>query len=59
MSEHDDSAGPVPLRGDAATAFGRHLDRRVRESVLLRADWPAPPGVRAFTTLRRGLNVGV
>lgn len=38
--------------------LGRMLDRQVRESVLLRADWPAPPGVHALTTLRRGLNVG-
>lgn len=59
MSGHRDSSGLPPLRGDAATAFGRHLDDKVRESVLLRADWPAPPGVQAFTTLRRGLNVGV
>lgn len=59
MNEHDDGTGAAPLRGDAAKAFGRHLDRQVRESVLLRADWPAPRGVHAFTTLRRGLNVGV
>jgi len=59
MNDHDPAAGPAPLRGDAAKAFGRHLDRRVRDSVLLRADWPVAPGVRAFTTLRRGLNVGV
>ena len=59
MSGHDDSAGAPPLRGDAAAVFGRHLDRQVRESVLLRADWPAPRGVHAFTTLRRGLDVGV
>ena len=38
--------------------LGRLLDRQVRESVLLRADWPAPVRVRAFTTLRRGLEVG-
>jgi hypothetical protein len=50
---------PSPLRGDAAPVFARHLDAKVRASVLLRADWPAPPGVQAFTTLRRGLNVGV
>src|SRR5690606_35893587 len=36
-----------------------HPDRRVRDSALLRADWPAPPGVRALTTLRRGLEVGI
>ena len=59
MSGHDDSAGAPPLRGDAAAVFGRHLDRQVRESVLLRADWPAPRGVHTFTTLRRGLDVGV
>ncbi|MCK7593315.1 peptidoglycan editing factor PgeF [Pseudomarimonas salicorniae] len=34
------------------------LDRQVRESVLLRADWPAPPGVVGLSTLRRGLQVG-
>jgi polyphenol oxidase len=38
--------------------LGRLLDRQVRESVQLRADWPAPARVRAFTTLRRGLAVG-
>lgn len=27
------------------------------ESAILRADWPAPPGVVAFTTLRRGAGV--
>jgi YfiH family protein len=52
-------SGPVPLRGDAQAVFGRYLDAQVRASVLLPADWPAPPGVHAFTTLRRGLNVGV
>lgn len=41
-----------------AAPLGRMLDRQVRESVLLRADWPAPPGVRGLTTLRRGLEVG-
>lgn len=42
-----------------AAPIGRWLDRRVRESVLLRAEWPSPPGVHAFTTLRRGLEVGI
>jgi polyphenol oxidase len=28
----------------------------VSESALLLADWPAPPGVHAFTTLRRGIG---
>lgn len=28
-----------------------------RGAPWLRADWPAPPGVHAFTTLRRGLGV--
>lgn len=46
---------PDPL----SRPLGRWLDRRVRDSVLLRADWPAPPGVRALTTLRCGLEVGV
>ena len=47
------------VHGDAGKVFGRYLDRAVRDSVLLRADWPAPPNVHACTTLRRGLNVGV
>lgn len=47
------------VQGDAGKVFGRYLDRSVRDSVLLRADWPAPPNVHACTTLRRGLNVGV
>lgn len=38
---------------------GRTTDRERRESVLLRADWPAPSRVRAFTTLRRGLDIGI
>jgi YfiH family protein len=46
-------------RGALGEVFGRYLDAQVRASALLPADWPAPPGVRAFTTLRRGLNVGV
>ncbi len=45
--------------GALGEVFGRYLDAQVRASALLPADWPAPPGVRAFTTLRRGLNVGV
>ena len=28
-------------------------------SAVLRADWPAPPGVQAFTTLRQGAGVSV
>jgi polyphenol oxidase len=47
------------VHGDAGKVFGRYLDRAVRDSALLRADWPAPPNVHACTTLRRGLNVGV
>lgn len=39
--------------------LGRLLDRQVRDSVLLRAEWPAPARVRAFTTLRRGHEVGI
>ena len=52
---------PAAPRGDLPAVFGRLLDRRVRESVLLRADWAgdAPAGVHAFTTLRRGLEVGI
>ncbi len=52
---------PAGPRGDLPAVFGRLLDRRVRESVLLRADWAgdAAPGVQAFTTLRRGLEVGI
>ena len=42
-----------------ARPLGRWLDRHVRESVLLRADWPAPTNVRALTTLRQGLEVGL
>ena len=29
----------------------------MNESPLLFADWPAPPGVHAFTTLRQGIGV--
>ena len=43
----------------AAALAGRLLDRRVADSVLLRPDWPAPAAVRACSTLRRGLEVGV
>jgi YfiH family protein len=32
------------------------MDRRA-SAPLLHADWPAPPGVRAFTTLRHGAGV--
>jgi YfiH family protein len=35
------------------------LDPQVRESVLLRADWPAPGHVQAMTTLRCGHQVGI
>jgi YfiH family protein len=45
--------------GTLGAPLGRWLERQVRDSVLLAADWPAPPGVRAFTTLRRGLEVGI
>jgi hypothetical protein len=37
----------------------RALDARARASVRLDAEWPAPPHVRGFTSLRRGLAVGV
>jgi YfiH family protein len=37
----------------------RALADRARASVRLEADWPAPSKVRAFSTLRRGLAVGV
>jgi polyphenol oxidase len=47
------------VHGDASKVFGRYLDRTVRDSMLLRAAWPAPPNIHAWTTLRRGLNVGV
>ncbi len=47
------------LSGDVPALLQRYLDGKVRDSVLLRADWPAPANVRAFTTLRRGLNVGI
>ncbi len=47
------------VQGDAGKVFGRYLDGTVRDSMLLRADWPAPANVHACTTLRRGLNVGV
>lgn len=54
-------SAPAGPRGDLPAVFGRFLDRRIRESALLRADWSgdAPPGVQAFTTLRRGLEVGI
>lgn len=29
------------------------------DEALLHADWPAPPGIRAFTTLRRGAGVSL
>lgn len=47
------------VHGEAGKVFGRYLDRAVRDSVLLRADWPVPANIHACTTLRRGLNVGV
>ncbi|WP_395788602.1 peptidoglycan editing factor PgeF [Aquimonas sp.] len=37
----------------------RALDAQARASVRLDPDWPAPPNVRAFSTLRRGLSVGI
>lgn len=39
--------------------LARLLERQVRDSVLLHPVWPAPPRVRALTTLRRGLDVGI
>lgn len=42
-----------------STALGRLLDRQVRDSVLLRPDWSVAPAIRALSTLRRGLDVGV
>ena len=47
------------VHGEAGKVFGRYLDGTVRDSVLLRADWPVPANIHACTTLRRGLNVGV
>ncbi|MCG6118635.1 MAG: peptidoglycan editing factor PgeF [Aquimonas sp.] len=41
------------------TPLERALQAQARASVRLDADWPAPPGVLAFSTLRRGLAVGV
>jgi YfiH family protein len=41
------------------SALQRGLDDKARASVRLQPDWPAPAGVRAFTSLRRGLSVGV
>lgn len=37
----------------------RALDAQARASVRLDAEWPAPSRVRGFSSLRRGLNVGV
>ena len=48
-----------PPGSEMTAALARLLDRQVRDSVLLHADWPAPPGVRGFTTLRRGREVGI
>lgn len=41
------------------TPIERALDAQARASVRLDADWPASPRVRGFSSLRRGLNVGV
>lgn len=41
----------TPLRSDAPAP---HPLARQRERGLLRAEWPAPPNVHAFTTLRAG-----
>ena len=41
------------------TPLDRALQAQARASVRLDAAWPAPPAVLAFTTLRRGLAVGV
>ncbi len=48
-----------PPGSEMTAALARLLDRQVRDSVLLHADWPAPPGVHGFTTLRRGREVGI
>jgi polyphenol oxidase len=45
-----------PRIGDA---LDRALADRARASVRLEADWPAPANIHAFSTLRRGLKVGV
>jgi YfiH family protein len=37
----------------------RTLDAQARASVRLDAVWPAPSNVQAFSTLRRGLTVGI
>jgi len=42
-----------------AQPLERALDAQARASVRLDADWPAHSHVRGFSTLRRGLNVGV
>lgn len=41
------------------TPLDRALQAQARASVRLDAEWQAPPGVLAFSTLRRGLSVGV
>lgn len=47
------------IDGDAGVPLARYLDRRVRDSMLLRPDWTVPAAVQACTTLRRGLQVGI
>lgn len=42
-----------------ASTIERALDTQARASVRLDADWPVPARVRGFSTLRRGLTVGV
>lgn len=42
-----------------AAPLDRALADRARASVRLDVEWPAPTTVRAFSTLRRGLAVGV
>ena len=42
-----------------AQPLERALDAQARASVRLDADWPVHPRVRGFSSLRRGLNVGV
>jgi len=46
------------VTGDRCGPPPHWVDDRVRQSVLLRPDWPAPAGLGAFTTLRKGPGVG-
>ncbi|MGH8030952.1 MAG: peptidoglycan editing factor PgeF [Luteimonas sp.] len=45
-----------PVANDTATPPSR---ARIDTNEVLHADWPAPPGVHAFTTLRRGPGVSL